>query len=60
MKDETHENIHSEVDEKDIYDIVSMSLDENKECCKRAFESDIENIYIIKNQNGMTCIHETK
>ena len=37
-----------------------MSLDENKEWRKRVFGSELENIYDVKNQNGMTCIHENK
>ena len=40
-----------------------MSLDENKEkkeWRKRAFERGLECIYNVKNQNGMTCIHENE
>ena len=40
-----------------------MSLDEKKEMIeqlKRTFESKLENTYVIKAQNGMTCIHEKK
>ena len=59
MKDESHENIDSEVDEKDIYEIDKIILDE-KEWRKRAFESKLENINDIKRQNGMTCIHKNK
>ena len=59
MKYETHENIDDEVDEDELYKIDKISLD-GKEWRKRAFESKIKNIYDIKMQNGITCMHENE
>ena len=60
---EAHENIDSEIDESDLYQIDNMSLDKNKqkkEWLKRAFESKQKNKYDIEIHNGMTCIHGNK
>ena len=59
MKDEAHEKINPEVDENDLYDFDKRNSDE-KEWRKRAFEINIENIYDIKRQNGMTLYMKTK
>ena len=60
VEGEARENINSEVDENNIYDIDNMSLDKNKEIHKRSFESKAEYIYDNKIQNGITCIHGKK
>ena len=38
--------------------MYNMSIDEKKQWSKHAFEIKLKNIYYIKRQNGMTCIHE--
>ena len=56
-----HENIYSEINEKELYEIYKLSLDENyKEWHKRAFESEFVNIYDIKSLNNMNRIHDNK
>ena len=57
VKYEAHENINSEVDDSYLYGIDNMSLDGRKEFRKRAFGIKPEKRYNIKNQNGMTFIH---
>ena len=59
MKDETHQNIHMEVDKYELYELDKMILDE-KHCYKRVFESKLKYIFDIKRPNGMNCIHENK
>ena len=54
-EDEAHYNINYKFDEDNLYDIENMSLDEKKEEEERRtheFESELQNIYDIKNQNS--------
>ena len=60
---EAHENIKSDFDENDLYQIGNMSLDykkENIEWRKRDFECKIDNKNDIEIQNGMPCIYGNK
>ena len=57
-EDESQENIDSEIDDNDLYDIDNMILDEKKEWRKCAFERKLKNIYDIKIHNVMTCMHK--
>ena len=62
-EDDDHENIYSEVEENDLYEIDNTSLDEKKEkkeWRKRVFESEFENMYDIENQNGINRIHDNE
>ena len=61
MKFETHEhgNTEGEIDEKYLHEIDKLSLDRNyKEWRKRAFESELENMYDTKRLNSMNSIHD--
>ena len=53
VKDETYENIDSEVDEDDLYDIDKMSLDK-KEWRNHTFEGELEKYMMLK--YIMVCI----
>ena len=60
-EEESHENIDSDFDENELYQIDNMSLyykNGKVEWSKRAFECELENTYDIESQNGMTCIHD--
>ena len=60
---EAHENIESNFDENELYQIDNMSLEDKKEKlerCKRSFEWKLENTYRIENQNDMTRINDDK
>ena len=62
-EEEAHENIESDFDEKDIYQVDNTNLDDKKENIewrKRTFESELENTYEIEIQNSMTCIDGNK
>ena len=59
MADETHEKIDNEVGEDKLYELVELSLDENKQH-KRAFENKLRIIYYTKRPNAMHCIHDTQ
>ena len=57
VEEKARKNIDSEVDENYLYNIDNISLDEKKELRKRAFESEIENIYDTKSHNSMTFMY---
>ena len=59
MKDETHENIDSEVDEYELYELDKNIIDE-KRWWKGAFESEHKNVYDKNRPNGMNHIHENE
>ena len=59
MKDNTHVNIDSEVDEYELNKLDKTSLDE-KEWLEQAFKIKLKYIKYIKIQNGMSCIHKKK
>ena len=59
MKYETRYNIDDKVDEDDLYKIDKICLDE-KTYDKRAFESELINIYDTKKRKGLNCINEKK
>ena len=59
MKDETHENIDSEVDEYELYELDKIIIDE-KRWWKGAFESEHKNVYDKNRPNGINHIHENE
>ena len=59
MKDETHENIHDEINEDEQYELDKLSLDKNT-WRKRAFERKHKIVYDIKISKSMNHIHDSK
>ena len=57
---EAPEFLDSDYDANDLYEVDKTSLENTKEDMdqrKCAFEYKTKNVYGIKNQNDMTCIH---
>ena len=58
-----YENIESDFDESELYQIENMSLDDTKEKLEwheRAFECKLKNIYDIEKHNGMNRMHDNE
>ena len=56
-----HENIKDRIDKTDSYELDKFGLDvSNKEWRKRAFGSELENIYDMKILKGMNYTNDNK